>query len=68
MLKAGREAIDLDTSCVALSDRGEVIMEECVYFAQLRSKSGALVHTGDEQEVSRRSNGVDSEPSHLRRP
>lgn len=50
MPKQGRQAIDLDTSCVALSDRGDVVMAECVYFAQLKSRSGALTHTGDERE------------------
>ena len=46
----GNTAIDLDTSCVALSFDGRVLQEECVYFAQLRSKSGAIHHTGDERE------------------
>ena len=46
----GNRAIDLDTSCVALDFQGRVLMEECVYFAQLRSRSGAIYHTGDEKE------------------
>ena len=38
----GNRAIDLDTSCAALSERGEVIMAESVYFAQLRSSRSIL--------------------------
>mmetsp|Transcript_56767 Transcript_56767/g.112720 ORF Transcript_56767/g.112720 Transcript_56767/m.112720 type:complete len:378 (+) Transcript_56767:11-1144(+) len=49
-LIGGRTAIDLDTSCVAMSDRGQVLLRECAYFAQLRSASGAITHTGDERE------------------
>ena len=46
----GRKAIDLDSSCVAISFQGEVVKEECVYFAHLKSRSGAITHTGDERE------------------
>ena len=49
MLRGG-QAIDLDTSCVALSFQGKILEDETVYFAQLKSTSGALEHTGDEQE------------------
>ena len=49
MLRGGK-AIDLDTSCVAMSDKGQILLNECAYFAQLRSASGAITHTGDEQE------------------
>jgi len=49
VLKGGK-AIDLDTSCVAISFKGEVLMGECVYFANLQSQSGAIRHTGDERE------------------
>ena len=49
-MPGGRRAIDLDTSCVAFGKSGEVIAGECVYFARLRSASGAIIHTGDEQE------------------
>jgi len=47
---SGNRAIDLDASCVAIDFRGRVIKEECVYFAQLASRSGAIRHTGDERE------------------
>ena len=50
MADKGRTAIDLDTSCVAVSDKGAILIEECVYFAQLCSRSGAIRHTGDERE------------------
>ena len=49
MLRGG-QAIDLDTSCVALSFQGKILEDESVYFAQLQSKSRALRHTGDERE------------------
>jgi len=49
-LLPGNRAIDLDVACVAVDVRGRVVMQECVYFAQLLSKSGALRHTGDEKE------------------
>ncbi|KAL1512166.1 hypothetical protein AB1Y20_005432 [Prymnesium parvum] len=46
----GNQAIDLDASCVAISRSGNVMMDETVYFGQLKSKSGAIRHTGDEKE------------------
>ena len=46
----GGKAIDLDTSCVCVSFNGEVLIDECVYFANLKSRSGAIRHTGDERE------------------
>jgi tellurium resistance protein TerZ len=49
MLRGGG-AIDLDTSCVAVSFAGRILEQETVYFAQLRSRSGAISHTGDEKE------------------
>ena len=49
MLRNG-QAIDLDTSAVAVSFQGRILEEESVYFAQLQSKSKALRHTGDERE------------------
>jgi len=46
----GNRAIDLDTSCVCMSARGEVLMDETVYFAKLSNTNGAIRHTGDERE------------------
>jgi tellurium resistance protein TerZ len=46
----GGGAIDLDTSCVAVSFQGKILEHETVYFAQLQSRSGAITHTGDEKE------------------
>ena len=43
-------AIDLDASCVVVDFRGRILKEECVYYAQLQSRSKAIRHTGDEQE------------------
>jgi tellurium resistance protein TerZ len=50
MLAGGREAIDLDTSVIAMSAFGEIVMDESVYFANLRAASGAMTHSGDERE------------------
>ncbi|WP_428945923.1 TerD family protein [Pantoea sp. FN060301] len=41
----GSDSIDLDASCVLLDAQGGVI--DTVSFRQLRSKDGAIVHTGD---------------------
>ena len=54
-------AIDLDTACVALDFQGRVLTEECVYFAQLHSRSGAMRHTGDELEGDEDLGGGDDE-------
>ncbi len=37
MADKGRTAIDLDTSCVAVSAQGRIMVEESVYFAQARN-------------------------------
>jgi len=47
---AGNVAIDLDTACVAVSKTGGILKKESVYFAQLASASGAIHHSGDEQD------------------
>ena len=44
----GGAAIDLDSSCVCVSFKGDVVVDECVYYGQLNSRSGAIRHTGDE--------------------
>ena len=46
----GNGAIDLDASCVCVSFSGDILENECVYFAQLASQNGAIRHTGDERE------------------
>ena len=46
----GNRSIDLDASCVVVDFQGRVLMDECVHFAQLHSRSRALQHTGDERE------------------
>jgi tellurium resistance protein TerZ len=40
--------IDLDASCVFLDKAFQVVDQ--VWFRQLRSKDGAMVHQGDERE------------------
>ena len=49
MLPGGR-AVDVDTSCVAVSSAGRVLLDEPVYFVDLISSNGAIRHTGDERE------------------
>jgi len=44
-LQAGPEAIDLDASCVTFDDQNKVV--DIVYFGQLKSLDGSIVHTGD---------------------
>ena len=41
----GGGSIDLDASCVLFGDDGNVI--DIVWFRQLKSKDGSIVHTGD---------------------
>ncbi len=38
-------AIDLDASCVLFNDQNKVV--DIVYFGQLKSRDGSIVHTGD---------------------
>ncbi len=42
---SSEQQIDLDSSCVMLNERGEII--DAVWFRQLKSKDGSVVHTGD---------------------
>ena len=46
----GYGAVDVDTSCVAMSAEGKVLLDECVYFADLVNSNGTVRHTGDERE------------------
>lgn len=42
----GREQhIDLDASCVLFNEKGDMV--DAVWFRQLKSKDGSIVHTGD---------------------
>jgi len=41
----GPEAIDLDASCVTFNNQNKVV--DIVYFGQLKSLDGSIVHTGD---------------------
>jgi len=41
----GPEAIDLDASCLTFDDQNKVV--DIVYFGQLKSRDGSIVHTGD---------------------
>ena len=44
----GGGAIDLDASCVCFDNKGQVLMGESVYFANLNNPNGSIRHTGDE--------------------
>ena len=46
----GEVAIDLDASCVCVGHKGEVLMDESVYFANLQNPNGSIKHSGDERE------------------
>lgn len=39
------DSIDLDASCVMFDDNNKVV--DIIYFGQLKSKDGSVVHTGD---------------------
>jgi len=41
----GGESIDLDASCVMFDETGQPV--DTIYYGQLRSKDGSMVHTGD---------------------
>lgn len=45
-----RMPIDLDVSCVAVGICGKVLMNETVYFSNLKNPNGSIVHSGDERE------------------
>ncbi|KAL7530634.1 hypothetical protein ACHAXR_003604 [Thalassiosira sp. AJA248-18] len=42
--------IDLDVSCVAVGTDGKVLLDESVYFANLKNPNQSIVHSGDERE------------------
>ena len=42
--------VDLDSSCVAVDFRGNILMNETVYYGNLVSSNGAIRHSGDEKE------------------
>ena len=45
-LGAHKEAVDLDASCALFNEQKE--LEEVVYFGHLKSKNGAVRHSGDD--------------------
>jgi tellurium resistance protein TerZ len=45
MFGGGSSAIDLDASCVLFDEKNGVV--DTVYFGQLKSRDGSIVHTGD---------------------
>ena len=42
--------VDLDSSCVAVDFKGNILMNETVYYGNLVSPNGAIRHSGDERE------------------
>ena len=38
---------DLDTSCVAIDKKGNILMDETVYFGDLVNSNGSITHSGD---------------------
>lgn len=42
---SGAASVDLDASCVTFDDAGQKVDE--IWFSQLKSKDGSIVHTGD---------------------
>ena len=39
---------DLDTSCIGIDSRGNVLMDETVYFGDLCNSNGSIRHSGDQ--------------------
>jgi stress response protein SCP2 len=39
---------DLDTSCVGIDSRGNILMDETVYFGDLINSNGSIRHSGDQ--------------------
>jgi stress response protein SCP2 len=46
-IEQGRK-VDLDCSCVAVGYRGEILMDETVYYGNLANSNSSVVHSGDE--------------------
>jgi tellurium resistance protein TerZ len=46
----GNIPVDLDLAVVGVSHKGEVLMDETVYFADLTNSNGSIRHSGDEKE------------------
>ncbi|MCW5200553.1 TerD family protein [Desulfobulbus sp. F4] len=42
---SSEQQVDLDSSCIMLNEQGDII--DAVWFRQLKSKDGSVVHTGD---------------------
>jgi stress response protein SCP2 len=40
--------VDLDCSCIAVGYRGEILMDETVYYGNLANSNRSVVHSGDE--------------------
>jgi tellurium resistance protein TerZ len=46
----GHTEVDLDVSCVALSQQGHVVMPDTVYYANTANSNESVIHSGDEKE------------------
>lgn len=46
----GRQNIDLDTSCVAITRDGQYSKDDSVYYGHTSNRNGSIVHSGDERE------------------
>ena len=42
--------VDLDVSCCAFDAKGNLIMDDSVYFGNLHNPTNSIIHSGDEQE------------------
>jgi tellurium resistance protein TerZ len=51
--------IDLDCSCIAVGYRGEILMDETVYYGNLANSNRSVVHSGD--ETTGRADGDDEQ-------
>lgn len=46
----GNTPVDMDLSVVGISLKGDVLMDETVYFGDLTNSNGSIRHSGDEKE------------------
>jgi len=53
------EAIDLDVSCVALDSKGNVDLEETVYYGNLANSNKSITHSGDKRQGNTASEDVE---------
>ena len=60
-VEANGKTIDLDTSCVALDKKGNILMNETVYYGNTTNSNLSIMHSGDDRDGKGEMNGGDDE-------